>query len=101
MGHLKLSLHSADPRHESKEGFRVGMDPGQLSSRPSTRAALQRSAPVTGLFGFRARPKLRFNPCGPTTLDIGKLTLALAGPASGQPQGGRDWASGAAAAKAG
>lgn len=27
MGHLKLSLHSVDPRHEGKEGFKIGMDP--------------------------------------------------------------------------
>jgi hypothetical protein len=27
MEHLKLSLHSADPRHEGKEGFKIGMDP--------------------------------------------------------------------------
>jgi hypothetical protein len=27
MDHLKLSLHSADPRHEGKEGFKIGMDP--------------------------------------------------------------------------
>jgi hypothetical protein len=27
MNHLKLSLHSVDPRHEGKEGFKIGMDP--------------------------------------------------------------------------
>lgn len=27
MNHLKLSLHSPDPRHEGKEGFKIGMDP--------------------------------------------------------------------------
>jgi hypothetical protein len=27
MGHLKLSLHSADKRHEGKGGFKIGMDP--------------------------------------------------------------------------
>lgn len=27
MGHLKLSMHSLDPRHEGKEGFKIGMDP--------------------------------------------------------------------------
>jgi hypothetical protein len=27
MNHLKLSLHGIDPRHEGKEGFKIGMDP--------------------------------------------------------------------------
>ena len=27
MNHLKLSLHSADPRHDGKGGFKIGMDP--------------------------------------------------------------------------
>lgn len=27
MSHLKLSLHSVDPKHKGKEGFKIGMDP--------------------------------------------------------------------------
>lgn len=33
MGHLKLSMHSVDPRHKGKEGFKIGMDPESAFQR--------------------------------------------------------------------